>query len=173
MTSRPLGLKVFSMSKSRLSFPGHRSHPYTPNSHQLAPSAHSQTHRILELESISAAIKPYLCQDRPCLAQSEAGLGPGHTAEQNSISGVYNPTPRADLPKWPEFIGLNLLGQAGWPLNSNYQYRSHQHSHPQPLPTPRKQASGGLQTPFPKTIPKTTAVTPLQSQKHIQPHTVL
>lgn len=153
MISRPLGLNVLSMSKNRLSFPGHSSHPYTSNPHQPALSAHSQTHRILELESISAAIKPYLCQDRPCLAQSRAGLGPGHTAEQNSISGVCNPTPTAGLSKWPEFIGLNLLGLAGWLLNSNYQYRSHQHSHPQPLPTPQKKASGGLQTPFSKTIP--------------------
>lgn len=94
MISRPLGANVLSMSKGRFTFPEHSSHPHSLNPYQLVPSAHSQTHRILELERISEAIIPYLCQDRACLAQRGAVLGPGDRAEQNSTSGV-SPQPHA------------------------------------------------------------------------------
>lgn len=97
VTSKPLGPHDLSMNKGRLSLPGHSSHPHTPNTYQLAPSAHSQTHRILELERISEAI---LVKAGHVWTRARQDLP--QVIQQNRIQpqgSSHNPTPRAVLPE--------------------------------------------------------------------------
>lgn len=128
--SRPLGPHDLSMTKGRALLFWGSSQPSIPSPYQLAPSAHSQSDRIVELKGISEARKPYLGQDRACLAQSRAGLAQVIQQSRPQPRSLST-TPRQGqlcLSEWPEFVWLNPLGLAGRLLNSHYGYRSHAHA---------------------------------------------